>query len=96
MHTSQQRNPKQQQQQLKKLQKRSCWVTQKNTQTKETMWKRRYGEEKHTSKGDNVEERKLVKKNTHRSTQCGRGKMASKTKICDLKFELCVGFSSFG
>lgn len=95
MHTSQQRNPKQQQQ-LKKLQKRSCWVTQKNTQTKETMWKRRYGEEKHTSKGDNVEERKLVKKNTHRSTQCGRGKMASKTKICDLKFELCVGFSLLG
>jgi hypothetical protein len=76
------------------------------------MWKRRYGEEKHTSqgdnveerklvktkhtsKGDNVEERKLVKKNTHQSTQCGGGKMASKTKICDLKFELCVGFSSF-
>jgi hypothetical protein len=29
------------------------------------MWKRRYGEEKHTSQGDNVEERKLVKKNTH-------------------------------
>jgi hypothetical protein len=43
-----------------------------------------------------VEERKLVKKNTHQSTQCGSGKMASETKICDLKFELCVVFSSFG
>jgi hypothetical protein len=40
----------------------------KQTQTKETIWKRRYGEEKHTSKGDNVEERKLVKKNTHQRT----------------------------
>ncbi len=43
-----------------------------------------------------MEERKLVKKNTHQSTQCGSGKMASETKICDLKFELCVVFSSFG
>jgi hypothetical protein len=60
------------------------------------MWKRRYGEEKHTSKGENVEERKLVKKTTYQRTYCGREKMATEIKTCDLKFELCVGFSSFG